>query len=173
MKKKIVVINGSGGVGKDTFIQCCKKIEPVQNISSVDKVKEAARILVGWKNEKDEKARKLLADLKKLATEYNDAPYRYIKDSIKHFLQSDENTILFLHVREIEQIKRLQKEFDIITLLVKNIRIKEITSNTSDANVSQYNYNYIIENNGTIEELQQKASHFISSIFNEKLSKVN
>ena len=34
------------------------------NISSVDKVKEAAKVLAGWNGEKDEKSRKFLSDLK-------------------------------------------------------------------------------------------------------------
>ena len=46
--KEIVVINGSGGVGKDTFVQFCGEYTPIMNISSVDKVKEAAKVLAGW-----------------------------------------------------------------------------------------------------------------------------
>ena len=53
MEKRIVIINGSGGVGKDTFVELCGKFVEVKNISSVDKVKEAARILVNWNGEKD------------------------------------------------------------------------------------------------------------------------
>ena len=66
--KEIVVINGSGGVGKDTFVQFCNEYTPIMNISSVDKVKEAAKVLAGWNGEKDEKSRKFLSDLKELNT---------------------------------------------------------------------------------------------------------
>ena len=62
--KEIVVINGSVGVGKDTFVQFCAEYAPIMNISSVDKVKEAAKVLAGWNGEKDEKSRKFLSDLK-------------------------------------------------------------------------------------------------------------
>ena len=48
MSKEIVIINGSGGVGKDAFVEFCNEFTCVKNISSVDKVKEAAKILVGW-----------------------------------------------------------------------------------------------------------------------------
>ena len=54
MDKKIVVINGSGGVGKDTFVEFCSEFAKVKNISSVDKVKEAAKVLVNWNGEADE-----------------------------------------------------------------------------------------------------------------------
>ena len=43
-----------GGSGKDTFVEFCAKYAKVMNISSVDKVKEAAKILVGWDEIKDE-----------------------------------------------------------------------------------------------------------------------
>ena len=59
MKKNIIIINGSGGVGKDTFVNICSKFRKVLNISTIDKAKEAARILVDWNGEKDEKYRKL------------------------------------------------------------------------------------------------------------------
>lgn len=83
--KEIVVINGSGGVGKDTFVQFCGEYAPIMNISSVDKVKEAAKVLAGWNGEKDEKSRKFLSDLKELGIEYNDAPFKYISNMAEEF----------------------------------------------------------------------------------------
>ena len=35
MKKRIVIINGVGGSGKDTFVELCAKHTKVINISSV------------------------------------------------------------------------------------------------------------------------------------------
>ena len=58
MDKNIVIINGTGGAGKDTFVSFCSEFVKVLNVSSVDKVKEAAKILVGWNGEKDEVSRK-------------------------------------------------------------------------------------------------------------------
>jgi len=45
MQKQIIIINGTGGSGKDTFVEFCSEFTKVTNISSVDKVKEAAKIL--------------------------------------------------------------------------------------------------------------------------------
>lgn len=47
MNKKIIVINGTGGSGKDTFVEYVSKYAKVYNFSSVDKVKEIAK-LIGW-----------------------------------------------------------------------------------------------------------------------------
>ena len=46
MDKKIFIINGSGGTGKDTFVNLfaeCYGADKVWNYSSVDKVKRIAR----------------------------------------------------------------------------------------------------------------------------------
>ena len=63
MEKAIVIINGTGGSGKDTFIDFVKKHAKVVNVSSVDFVKEVAT-LAGWQGEKSKEARKFLSDLK-------------------------------------------------------------------------------------------------------------
>ena len=68
--QKIIVINGQGGVGKDTFIDILnKKGLKIANVSSVDGVKELAR-MVGWNGAKEDKDRKFLSDLKILTTNY-------------------------------------------------------------------------------------------------------
>lgn len=158
----MIVINGSGGVGKDTFIEYCSEFAKVKNISSIDKVKEAAKILVDWNGEKDEKSRKLLVDLKALSMEYNDAPFEYIKKQKQEFEQGEEN-ILFVHVREISEIKKIKEELKAKTVLITNRNIPIITSNSSDANVLQFEYDYRIENDGTLEQLREKAKEFIEN----------
>lgn len=49
--KCIIVINGAGGVGKDTLCDFASKYYKTMNVSSVDPIKEAAYIL-GWKGTK-------------------------------------------------------------------------------------------------------------------------
>ena len=36
MEKKIIVINGTGGSGKDTFVSYCENYSKVFNFSSID-----------------------------------------------------------------------------------------------------------------------------------------
>lgn len=159
MKKRIVIINGVGGSGKDTFAELCAKHINVVNISSVDRVKEAAKLLVGWNGEKDEKSRKLLVDLKKLSIDYNNYPTTYILEKYDEFIKSD-SQMLFIHIREISEIEKIKEILEAETLLIVNPRVPKITSNTSDANVNKYNYDYVIENSGTLKELEEKAVEF-------------
>lgn len=171
MDKHIFIINGSGGVGKDTFVELVslelndrlKRFHTVINFSSVDKVKEIAKE-IGWNGRKSEKDRKFLSDLKVLSSNYCDMPFQSIKNKVSEFIKNDENKFLFLHIREPEEIKRAVKEFDAKTILIVRNNVKHITSNMSDNNVFNYNYDYIIQNNGTIADLKRKAQELIEEI---------
>jgi len=162
-KKQIIIINGTGGAGKDSFISFCKEFAKVLNVSTVDKVKEAAKILVGWNGEKDEISRKLLVDLKRLSIEYNDAPTKYIKGKADEFIDSDDE-VMFIHIRESEEIEKAKKMLNAKTLLITNPRVELITSNDSDGKVNEYNYDFTILNDGTLEDLKEKAKEFIKLI---------
>lgn len=157
--KNIVVINGTGGCGKDTFIKLISKYKKVYNFSSIDKVKEIARI-IGWDGTKDEKSRKFLSDLKNLTKEYNDMPYNCTKEAIEEFKNSD-CEIMFIHIREPEEIKRIVDTFGAKTLFIKRENLNEITSNSSDGRISKYKYDYSILNT-TLEEYEKKACEFIN-----------
>lgn len=161
MKKTIVVINGTGGSGKDTFVEFASKYGKITNFSSVDKVKEIAK-LIGWDGGKTEKDRKFLSDLKRLTTEYNDMAFNSIKEAVENFKKSD-NEIMFIHIREPEEIKRAVETFNAKSLLIKRAGLDNITSNYSDASVENYNYDYIIHNT-TLEELENEAKKFAEKI---------
>lgn len=163
------MINGFGGVGKDTFVELVlvelndklKRFHTVVNFSSVDKVKEIARE-IGWDGKKSEKDRKFLSDLKSLTSDYCDMPFQSMKTKIKDFVESDEGQILFLHIREPEEIERVVNEFGAKSILIVRDSVTHITSNVSDKNVFDYHYDFVIENNGTIEDLQEKVKQFIN-----------
>ena len=168
LDKHIFIINGSGGVGKDTFVELVstelnnklKKFHTVVNFSSVDKVKEIAKE-IGWNGKKTERDRKFLSDLKLLTSEYCDMPFKSIKNKVNEFFEDKESRFLFLHIREPKEIQRAAKEFNAKTILIVRDTIKHITSNMADENVFNYEYDYIIENNGTKEELNNKVKDFV------------
>lgn len=169
--QQIIIINGNGGVGKDTFIHLVSKVYTdvdVWSYSSTDKIKEIAKT-IGWDGVKDEKSRKLLADLKVLCDSYNDMTFRDMKHAVAEFTNSY-GTFLFLHIREPHNIERARKEFDAITVLVTRDDVKDITSNEADKNVRNYDYDYIITNNGSLEDLEEVAKQFVEDV-NESMKK--
>ena len=171
LDKHIFIINGSGGVGKDTFVKLVsielndilKKFHTVVNFSSVDRVKEIAKE-IGWNGGKSEKDRRFLSDLKILTSNYCDMPFESMRKKVDEFINDKESIFLFLHIREPEEIVRAVKEFGAKTILITRNKVKYITSNMADQNVFNYNYDFVIENNGTISELNKRVKDFMLTL---------
>ena len=162
--KEIIIINGTGGSGKDSFVDFVSNYVSLVNFSSVDKVKEIAR-MIGWDGGKTERDRKFLSDLKVLTSEYNDMPFRSMSEVVDTF-RTSEHEILFLHIREPENIARAVMAFGAKSLLVKRSGLENITSNYSDANVDNYDYDFVVENNGGLNELELSAFEFVNVLKN-------
>lgn len=164
MKKQIFIINGSGGVGKDSFCNIIKDYSGHDTyiISSVDDIKKKA-MLMGWDGvSKTEKDRKFLSDLKDLCTWYNDAPYDYIRQQIMYFEATPKSEIMFIHIREPKEIEKIKQKYsNIKSILITNKNVPVIKSNSGDANVFDYRYDYYIKNDGTLDDLKNIALDFI------------
>lgn len=165
--KQVFIINGSGGCGKDTFVSLVSDITYTTNFSSVDKVKEIARI-IGWNGGKTEKDRKFLSDLKLLCTDYNDMPLKSMEHKFKEFLDSD-SIFLFLHIREPNEIEKAKKLFNAKTILIKRDLVEHITSNMADANVFNYDYDIVINNDKGLKEFGDKAYCLVKDFKNNQL----
>lgn len=175
MTKQVFIINGSGGVGKDKFVTLVTNYFNSRyryktiNFSSVDKVKKVAK-LIGWDGcSKTEKDRKFLSDLKLLCTEYNDMPFNSMCEIVDEFNKSKYQQMLFLHIREPNEIERAKKEFNAKVILIKRDSIEHITSNMADENVYNYAYDIVIDNNSTIEDLELKAVEFVEDFIDDEL----
>lgn len=167
--KKVYITNGSGGNGKDTFAEFLRKYTSVFKYSSIDLVKEMYENIGIDRNSKDEKKRKLYSDTKDMLTKYDDIPFKDIKSIVTDFKNNQINTeILLIDIREPEEIARAVKEFGAEAILIDNPNVEKIESNHADANVNNYEYDYIIENDGTLEQLDKMAY-----LFNEQVIKNN
>ena len=151
MKKLVVVINGRSGVGKDSLIEHAANYYEVRRVSSVTPVKEAA-MNVGWDGEKDEAGRRLLADLKAALVRYNDSPTKYCVGEYKKF-KAVEQDIMFVHIREPEEIAKFREKVPCKTLLVIRDAAPEFKSlNTDNEAIKEFSYDYIFDNNRPWEE---------------------
>jgi len=151
MDKHIFITNGTGGCGKDTFASMVSEMVSTKKISSIDRVKMIAEYC-GWYGGKTEKDRKFLSDLKLLTAEYSDMPFNSIRQMVNNFRDHDTlYNVLIIDIREPEEIERAKKEFGARTILITNNRVKPILSNMADANVNNYTYDIVIENNGTLD----------------------
>lgn len=168
---KIIVINGQGGVGKDTFVSYCQDISSyVFNYSMVDGIKRCARLL-DWTGKKDERDRKFLSDLKDLASNYNDYPFKDALNNIRYEVQRcrrnyvlENQIICFVHAREPEDIYRWVHDYQAKTLLIRRKEVEGTYGNHADDSVFDINYDYIIYNNHDLSWLKQEAELFMYTI---------
>jgi SpoVK/Ycf46/Vps4 family AAA+-type ATPase len=169
---KVILINGSGGSGKDTIVKILKsKLKDkynIYNISTIDKVKEIAREM-GWDDKKDERGRQFLADLKDLWTKYNNGANEEVLKRVVR-LSSDEEletlgeTLVFIHCREPLAIQwfvdRLRdRDITTHTMLVTREGIQEFF-NEADKGVLNYKYETIFYNDFEYEELLAQCDEF-------------
>ena len=166
MEKTVLVINGGGGVGKDTLCNMAAKHFKVRNISSITPIKKLARIC-GWNGEKTDKARKFLADLKALTVAFNDYPTAWITEEYKRFLKGTDE-ILFVHIREPEEIAKFVKATDGMakTLLIRGgarmeRRRKEGYGNSADDGVENYEYDLYYVNDKPLYAAEKDFVKFL------------
>jgi len=168
MIKVAIVINGAGGVGKDTLCDFAAKSFRVMNISTITPIKEIAA-QCGWDGRKDDRSRRFLSDLKRLCVDYNDYPTVWAMERYREFLASDLE-ILFVHIREASEIKKFVDATGgaAKTLLVRGGKrmTKGAYGNVSDDDVENYTYDLYFTNDMTLEESEKE---FISYL-REKLS---
>ena len=184
MKNAIIVINGKGGVGKDTLANFALEDYAGKNISSIDLVKEIA-LDAGWDGVKDAKGRKLLSDLKKAFTEYGDLIENDLSFKTDDFLLSRSKTIvtgiLFVHIREPKEIQRYidhvkmlisksiygpVEDTCVLSLLITRDGISETSyGNVSDDNVDNFKYDLVYANNSSLDEAKYDFIKFLENAF--------
>lgn len=161
-EKRAVIINGKARAGKDSFVLMATKHLATLglvagNYSSVDRVKLAGKLL-GWDGLKDGKGRQFLSDLKDLSSRLYDGPMIYMKN----ILQSDDRTedVIFFHVREPEEIARFLKDVPgSISVIIHREGLEEF-GNHADLNVVNHVYDYEVQNNGSLEQVDEQALAF-------------
>ena len=149
--------------GKDTFAKFLNDIVPTLKYSSIDKVKDIAK-LCGWDGGKTEKDRKFLSDLKLLTTEYSNMAFEAIKSKVNEFLEDPEHVVMLIDIREPAEIEKAKIAFGAKTILIENKNVKTISSNMADANVFNYTYDYTVKNNGTLDDFRENVEEFVSTV---------
>ena len=167
-RKKVYIINGRAGVGKDKFIKYVSKYANVVNFSSVQKLKVIATEYFGYNdNIKSDKDRKFLADLKALTTEYCNFSFNSVIEAYKTFKNISYTEIMFIHCREPEEIKKLQDEIPEAEtmLIVADKRVtKTVDNNHADKDINNFEYDIIVNNDGSLEALDDIAEDFVNKL---------
>ena len=169
--KEILIINGSGGVGKDAFVNALSRYANVIHTSIINPTKELAR-QIGWNGSKTERDRKFLFDMKSLIDNYNDANYSQMCNLMRDFKDGKiDAEIICIDMREKDQIERAKKEFGAKTLLVTRSSVPHITSNKADNGVFDIEYDYHIKNDGSLLDLDNAAKQLVKELETVKYKK--
>ena len=158
--------------GKDAFALLCQRhMTWCKNISTVDFVKQVANFC-GWDGTKTLENRAFLSELKALLTKWGDVPYKKVESAAKAYEAeaeiydfSTKDVLIFVHCREPKEIDKFVTRMGAKTLLIRRAATENNEqSNSSDMDVFNYKYDYVIENNGTLEELEDKAIAFLKEL---------
>lgn len=163
--KKIFITNGSATNGKDSFAKAIAKYIPTYKYSSIDLVKDMLEFAGISKEPKTEEKRLLYSDIKDRLTKYDNIPFKDISSVVSDFKKNLIDTdVLLIDIREPEEIARAVEAFGAETILIRNPNAQKIESNHADRDVENYEYDYIIENDGTLEQLEKVAKFFVRDI---------
>jgi hypothetical protein len=172
---KIFVINGVGGSGKDTFVRACDNEIPCALTSTIDNIKlmlKSAGIYIGdftpnygWINEiKGPKERKLLSSIKNILTNYNDFSMKSLAKNIYN-LELDGFVVIFIMVREFDEMIRIVNAHQAKTILIKSNRIPicETEQSFLDQIPKDYVWDYTFSNNDNKLSFTTKAKEWLQN----------
>ena len=165
--KFIIVLNGKGGVGKDTLVDFLRAKYNVAHESSITPIKQCAAT-IGYVGGKTMKDRKFLHDLKELVVEYNNYPTVYLKKVVEDFMNDNKNNFLFIDIREVEEIKRFIEtiRYKVYTLLITRKEIDEtVYGNKADDDVANYDYDMVYANDYPYHTAKYDFITFIDKFF--------
>lgn len=189
-RTKVVIINGKPQSGKDTFCKYaqgyCDDDESANTliISSVDPLKEMLTQL-GWDGTKTDKIRDMLMDMKQLWVHNQDGPTMFLFNNILEFHKActGEDNIVFVHIREPEEIKKLVNALtgfesmgiDVISLLVIRKGGEDTPNQPAETRrsddetlINSYEYDVTINNDGDLIKLQELAAEFVDKLLEDE-----
>lgn len=184
----IIILNGCGASGKDTFEAEVKDVLPkelvIEHYSSIDPMREILAKMKTITPEapeyNKEQIRKALSELKRIWDETYDGSFRYLVNEIDNHINTimaprtntNIGSVIFVHIREPENIHKLVDYYRfnsrvvVLTTLVYGRTKPEDFDNDSDRQVTDYNYDLYINNSKDLLTLRSIAIAFAKVIAN-------
>lgn len=176
---KLYIINGKAGSGKDAFCRAVTELcgdraringsyEPIGDVikavHSSDPAKQALKLL-GWGGNKTPEVRKLLTMM------VNFGQQRGVTENLINTGETSTFVdVVFLHERnpkEIARIKTLWEDGKILKDICDTFKTILVTRDSKELEediwgIGGYDYDYTIDNCGTLNDLTEKAEQFIA-----------
>ena len=158
--KTVIILNGHPRSGKTTVAKMLQDEYGATIRSSIDFVKEMAEVYFDWNGSKTEGNRKFLSDFKMFLSEHT----QLIEDDLdtyRRVFNHSNDEFYIIDIREPEEIEKFKERYSAVTVFVDNPRAEKVTSNSSDANVLGIEYDYTIDNWGSLEGLKLEVDRFV------------
>ena len=167
--KKVIIINGYAGAGKDAFIDFCEECTLATRLWTSTPAKVALTAL-GWDGV--EKTASIRYVLQKLI-EIGECMFNSTQNYLDVELANIDDGLVFIHCREHKKIDAFKGRYNASTLFIDNRKAQDAAlaqfQNPSDiANLEEYDYDTIINNNGSLAELKKCAAKYCKDIEDKK-----
>lgn len=175
---KIYIVSGKSNSGKDTVANIIKEKfvnKKVVSLAYASYLKMYAEEVLGWDGNDSTKPREFLQTLgvELIKKQINDKMLinRIIEDIKVYSYFYD--IVVITDARFPEEIENIKNEFDNVTVIHMCDRGNELTEaekmHATEVSLDGYhNYDYEINNNGTLEELKEKVNEIVGETYDSR-----
>lgn len=159
----IIMLSGKAGVGKDTAYKLMSEVIPMERRAFADILKYYAKKL-GWDGKKDIRGRKFLQDLGNTVRDYDADTWANI---VVESMQNASQIYAITDWRFPNELEVIQKNFDnVITVRIigRQYDLGENSEDISEHALDDFEFDYYIENDGTIEEFKNKLINVLKRL---------
>lgn len=180
--KYVILLNGISQHGKNTVGNFIEEISDMgddnfKHISSRDIATKACQLVSEVIpnfdiEERNEKQRQFLSDMKMLFDKYYNVSFKYLFNIVDNI---NDGGLVIYHVRELENINNIKLHYEndmnvtCVSLVVRDPRKEHVPSNMADLDASNlnYEYDYTIINDSDLESLKIETEVFLGKMWYE------
>ena len=179
--KNIYIICGKARSGKDTLVDLLKEYYTSKNKKYLELkytfyLRKYTKNITGWDGSEDKKPRSFMQEIGTLIRDYDNLYFsrRMLEDL---YIYKDYYDVIFIDdTRMVNEIKEIKKVYpNSITILIKrdtneltNQEKHHITETSLD---DFHDFDYVIDNNHSLDELKNNILKIVSEVENEEINK--
>ena len=162
---KVILLSGKARSGKNTAAEVILREYTGIPFAFADDIKKIAYNHFGWHGEKDELGRKLLQDIGTTGRNYNrDLWANKTVDRIQEWSRDNQLAVV-TDTRYSNEIQRVKREFsDVVTIRITRDSVEKLKHPSETALDQWADWDYLVENNGSLEEFQKKILEIMEGI---------
>ena len=161
-------MSGKARSGKDTAAEVILGKYQGKTFAFADDVKRVAHRVYEWDGTKDARGRKLLQDIGTTGRNYDENIW--VNEVIRNihwwiWLSDPHQLAVVTDTRYPNEIQRIKHEFsDVVTIRITRDSVEKLKHPSETALDQWTDWDYVVENNGSLEEFQKKILEIMEGI---------